>query len=89
MSPIIGYSQDFELLQFVYDLTMWSRIGGGKNACAGLALRLVLKGETFSPLYWKTKHQALIDMQRQCGFSGALQDHGALGVQLSIPCLCP
>ena len=66
--PIIGYSQDFELLQFVYDLAMWSRIGGGKNACAGLPLRLVLKGETFSPLYWKTKHQALIDMQRQCGF---------------------
>ena len=68
LSPIIGYGQDFELLQFVYDLTMWSRIGGGKNACAGLPLRLVLKGETFSPLYWKTKHQALIDMQRQCGF---------------------
>ena len=68
LSPIIGYGQDFELLQFVYDLTMWSRIGGGKNACVGLPLRLVLKGETFSPLYWKTKHQALIDMQRQCGF---------------------
>ncbi|CAE7473081.1 Pif1 [Symbiodinium pilosum] len=47
---------------------MWSRIGGGKNACAGLPLRLVLKGETFSPLYWKSKHQALIDMQRQCGY---------------------
>ena len=68
LSPIIGYSQDFELLQFVYDLTMWSRIGGGKNACAGLPLRLVLKGETFSPLYWKSKHQALLDLQRQCGF---------------------
>ena len=66
--PEERHSQDFELLQFVYDLTMWSRIGGGKNACAGLPLRLVLKGETFSPLYWKTKHQALIDMQRQCGF---------------------
>ena len=68
LGPIIGYSQDFELLQFVYDLAMWSRIGGGKNACSGLPLRLVLKGETFSPLYWKAKHQALVDMQRQCGF---------------------
>jgi len=55
LSPIIGYSQDFELLQFVYDLCMWSRIGGGKNAVQGLSLRLVLKGETFSPLYWKEK----------------------------------
>eukprot|EP00435_Cladocopium_sp_Y103_P002347 s4062_g1.t1 len=68
LSPIVGYSQDFELLQLVYDLAMWSRIGGGKNACADLPLRLVLKGETFSPLYWKEKHQALIDMQRQCNY---------------------
>ena len=68
LGPIVGYSQDFELLQFVHDLALWSRVGGGKNACAGLPLRLVLKGETFSPLYWKTKHQALVDMQRQCGF---------------------
>ena len=67
LGPIVGYSQDFELLQFVHDLALWSRVGGGKNACAGL-FRLVLKGETFSPLYWKTKHQALVDMQRQCGF---------------------
>ena len=55
LSPVIGYGQDFELLQFVYDLCMWSRIGGGK-------------GETFSPLFWKEKHQALSDMQRQCKF---------------------
>ena len=68
MGPIIGYSQDFELLQFVYDLALWSRIGGGKNSCQGVPLRIVLKGETFSPLYWREKHQALIDMQRQCGF---------------------
>ena len=66
LGPIVGYLQDFELLQFVHDLALWSRIGGGKNA--RLPLRLVLKGETFSPLYWKTKHQALLDMQRQCGF---------------------
>ena len=50
LGPVVGYSHDFELLQFVYDLAMRSRIGGGKNACAGLPLRLVLKGETFSPL---------------------------------------
>ena len=67
-SPIIGYGQDFQLLQFAYDLTMGSRIGGGKNACAGLPLRLVLKGETFSPLYWKSKHQALMDMQHHCNY---------------------
>ena len=67
LGPIAGYAEDFELLQFVYDLSLWSRIGGGKNACKNVPLRLVLKGETFSPLYFKTRHAALIDMQRQCG----------------------
>ena len=67
LGPIAGYAEDFELLQFVYDLSLWSRIGGGKNACKHIPLRLVLKGETFSPLYFKTRHAALIDLQRQCG----------------------
>ena len=67
LGPIAGYAEDFELLQFVYDLSLWSRIGGGKNACKSIPLRLVLKGETFSPLYFKTRHAALIDLQRQCG----------------------
>ena len=67
LGPIAGYAEDFDLLQFVYDLSLWSRIGGGKNACKHIPLRLVLKGETFSPLYFKTRHAALIDLQRQCG----------------------
>ena len=44
------------------------RLGGGKNAAKGVPLRIILKGESFSPLYWKTQHLALVDMQRQCGF---------------------
>ena len=82
--PIIGYSQDFELLQFVYDLTMWSRIGGGKNACAGLPLRLVLKGETFSSLLedqtpGADRHAATV------WFPKPFQNNGAVGVLLSLP----
>ena len=67
LGPVAGYAEDFELLQFVYDLSLWSRIGGGKNACKHIPLRLVLQGETFLPLYFKTRHAALIDLQRQCG----------------------
>ena len=67
LGPIAGYAEDFQLLQFVYDLSLWSRVGGGKNACKSIPLRLVLKGKTFSPLYFKTRHAALIDLQRQCG----------------------
>ena len=31
LSPLIGYGADFELLQFVYDLSMWTTIGAKKN----------------------------------------------------------
>ena len=37
------------------------------SACRHIPLRLVLKGKTFSPLYFKTRHTALLDLQRQCG----------------------
>ena len=68
LSPVVGYSGDFELLQFVYDLSTWSNLGGAKNAVSGVPLRVVLKGNPISPLYWKVRHNALIDMQRQRGF---------------------
>ena len=68
LGPIIGYSQEYELLHFMYDLSMWSGLGGCKNATAGrIPLCLALKAATFSPEYWRVRHLALIDMQRQCG----------------------
>ena len=68
LGPIIGYSQEYELLHFVYDLSLWSSLGGCKNATAGrIPLALALKAATFSPEYWRVRHLALIDMQRQCG----------------------
>ena len=42
--PIFGYPQEFELLQFAHDLALRSRVGGGKNACAVLPLRLAESG---------------------------------------------
>ena len=68
LGPIIGYSQEYELLHFMYDLSMWSGLGGCKNATAGrIPLCLALKAATFSPEYWRVRHLALIDLQRQCG----------------------
>ena len=68
LGPIIGYANDFELLSFVYDLLLWSKLGASKSISKGLPIRLALQSESFSPLYWKSRHQALLDMQRQCGF---------------------
>ncbi|CAK0818116.1 unnamed protein product, partial [Prorocentrum cordatum] len=66
-SPVIGYGADTELAQFVYDLWLWTALGGKKHA-AKVPMRLALAGMSFSPEYWRTYHFALIDLQRQLGF---------------------
>ena len=64
---MVGYSEEYELLHFVYDLVMWSALGGTKNSARGVPLWLALKEAPFAPSYWRVRHQALLDMQRQCG----------------------
>ena len=66
MSRVIGYGTEYELVQFVYDLWMYSGIGGAKNAVK-TELRAALAGKSFSPEFWKTKHAALQDLQAQLG----------------------
>jgi hypothetical protein len=65
---LLGYGAAFELLQFVYDLNLWSSLGAKRNIARGVPLRIMLRGHTFSPLYWKTVHNGLVDLVRQLGF---------------------
>ena len=69
LSPVIGYSGDFQLLQFVYDLSLWTGIGAKKSRTAdyGLEFRIAMKGCSFTPMYWRTRHLGVLDLQRQCG----------------------
>ena len=69
LSPVIGYGADYELLHFVFDLSMWTTIGTKKNLAArtGVALRHLLKGSPWTPQYWRVRHHAVLDMQKQCG----------------------
>ena len=69
LSPVMGYGADYQLLHFVYDLSIWTTVGTKKNLSNrnGVALRHMLKGCAWTPEYWRIRHQALIDMQRQCG----------------------
>ena len=66
LSPVIGYGADFTLLQFVYDLALWTGIGGKKNATRGIPFRLAMKGFSFTPMYWRTRHCAVVDLSMQC-----------------------
>ena len=69
LSPVVGYGSEYPLLHFVYDLSLWTTIGTKKNLAArtNVALRHLLKGASWTPEYWRVRHQAVLDMQRQCG----------------------
>ena len=69
LSPVIGYGSDYGLFQFVYDLHMWTSLGSKKHIRQGaVPMRILLRGASFSPLYWRLRHNALIDLQRQIGY---------------------
>ena len=64
-----GYGHSFELLQYVYDLSLWSTLGSRRNLRLGkgVSMRMRMKGESYTPAYWQEVHRALIDLVRQLG----------------------
>ena len=68
MGPLWEYSTSYELLHFVFDLSLWSDIGATRNLGYELPMRLMMARHPMSPLYWQSVHNALIDMVRQCGY---------------------
>ena len=71
-SPHLGYNADFELLQYIYDLHLYTMVGSKKhvtnNTAAGVPMRVMMKGHTISPLFWEEKRFGLQDLVRQLGF---------------------
>ena len=68
LGPVLGYGATYELFQFVYDLWLWSSLGGKKNTVGQEgSMRMAMAGYSFSPEYWRTRHAALIDMVKQLG----------------------
>jgi ASC-1-like (ASCH) protein/type II secretory pathway component PulJ len=68
LSPLLDYGSSYELLHFAFDLNLWTALGAKKNMQSGVPLRIMMKGHSFSPLYWRDMHLALIDLVRQKGF---------------------
>ena len=67
-SAVIGYSTDSQLLHFVYDLWLFTTIGGAKNSAGTGSIREALATKPYSPEMWRTYHAALVDLQRQIGW---------------------
>ena len=66
----IGYGSSYDLLHFAYDLCLWSALGAKKKTSSehNVPMRVMMKDHSFSPLYWKSVHWALVDMVRQMGY---------------------
>ena len=69
--PIADYAGEYELLHFVYDLSLWSDVGGKKGALRGMPMWQAMKNAPWTPQYWKVRHAAALDMQAQCGYPTA------------------
>ena len=68
LGPVLGYGATYEVFQFVYDLWLWSALGGKKNTVGKEgSMRMAMAGYSFSPEYWRTRHAALTDMVKQLG----------------------
>ena len=65
--PITDYGSQYDLLHFMYDLSLWSDIGAKKAELTHMPMRLALKGQPWTPAFWMARHAALLDLQRQCG----------------------
>ena len=68
LSPLLDYGSSYEILHFVFDLSLWSTIGARASVSGNVPLRVMMKGHQSSPLYWRAVHNSLIDMIRQCGY---------------------
>ena len=70
LSAHVGYGSSYELLHFAYDLCLWSARGAKKKTSAEyeVLMRVLMKGHSFLPLYWKSVHWGLLDMVRQLGY---------------------
>ena len=69
MGPLLGYGSNFPLLQFVYDLQLWSELGAKRNMAEqqGSRMRLMMAQHPMSPLYWRAVLAGLQDLVRQIG----------------------
>ena len=66
--PVPGFGKDWEQIHFVYDLALWSDLGGKRNKFQGTPMRVLLKSAPWTGGFWKQRHWAGIDMMEQCGF---------------------
>ena len=89
LSAHLGYGSRYDVLHFAYDLNLWSALGAKKTTSReyDVPMRVLMKGHSFSPLYWRGVHCALLDMVRQLGYPKIFLDNLSLRMVHALPCL--
>jgi hypothetical protein len=69
-SNILDYSLDYEILQFHYDMWIFTTVSGALSSARKMHATPVraLNAKTFSPGYWKMQHRLLLDAIDQFGY---------------------
>ena len=65
---LLGFTEHFEILQYVYDLHLWTDLGSKRNLGYSVPMRLMMAGASWSPVYWRRVQLGLVDLVRQVGF---------------------
>lgn len=68
LGPLLGYAADFTLVQYVFDLHLWTDLGSKKGSAGTTAMRLMMAGHPMSPLYWQDVKYGLFDLVAQLGY---------------------
>ena len=69
LGPILDYSQNYNLLHFIFDKYMFKTITGAINTAKHLHVSPFhsLSSKSFSPAFWEWQHRHLLDVVRQFG----------------------
>ena len=65
---LLGFTDHFQILQYVYDLHLWTDLGSKRNLGYSVPMRLMMAGASWSPVYWRRVQLGLVDLVRQVGF---------------------
>ena len=85
LGPITDYAAEYELLHFVFDLCMWSDIGGKKHALGHMPLRLGLERPTLDAGFLGHEARGAAGPSTSVRPARPVQDLGAVRVGSALP----
>ena len=87
MSGVLDFAASYEFTHFAFDLNLWTCLGSKRNLGLAVPMRLMMRGHSFSPDYWKDFHRVVIDLVRQRGYPQIFETNSPLEWSQPYHCL--